>query len=127
MAAEVVNAVERHAPSRGIGLGGRGTHQQSTGQAGPYGGCDGIWLSDARLIQRRLHHLRHGLKVGTGGDLRDDATEARMLLHRGGNGVCDDVHVAVLAKLDDTHAGFIAGGLDAHDLHDCSLIFLAIF
>ena len=31
VAAEVVNAVERHAPGRSIGLGGRGSHQQSTG------------------------------------------------------------------------------------------------
>ena len=126
VAAEVVNAVERHAPGRGIGLGGRGSHQQGTGQARSHGGGDGIRLFDARLIQRRLHDLRHGLKVGTGGDFRDDAAETRMLLHGGSNGVSDDLHVAVLAQLDDAHAGFIAGGLDTHDLHDCSLIFWAI-
>ena len=113
--AEVVDAVEGHAPRRSKGLGGRRPDEECAGEARPHGGGHRIWLLDARLLQRCLHHLRHGFEVGAGGNLRHHTAEACVLLHGGGDDVGADLHVSVLRQLDDAHAGFVAGGLDAED------------
>ena len=113
--AEVVDAVERNAPRGSKGLGCRRPDKERASQSGPHGGGHCIWLLDARFLQRRLHHLRHGFEVSAGGNLRNHAAEARVLLHGGGDDVGSDLHVSVIRQLDDAHAGFVAGGLDAED------------
>ena len=92
----MVHAVKRYAPRGGEGLSGRCPDEESAGQARPHGGGHRIWLRDARLLQRRRHHLRHSLKVGTGGNFGHDAAKPRVLFHGGGDDVGEDLHVAVI-------------------------------
>ncbi len=117
MTAEVVDAVEGHAPGCGVRLGCRCPHQQRASQSRSHGRGDGVGLVDTGLVERGTHDLRHGLEVRTRGDLGHDAAEAGVLLHGRGDLVGADIHVPVAVELDDAYAGLVAGGFNSQDQH----------
>lgn len=112
VAGEVVHAVEGDTEGQRVGLAGGKADLHRRGEAGPGGGGDGVDVAEADpgLVEGVAHHRGDGVQVGAGGDLRDDASEAGVLVHARGEGVAEQDAVG-----DDADAGFVAGGLDAQD------------
>ncbi len=116
---QVVHAVERHAEAERERLRRRDADMQRGGQAGPGGDGDrtDVGEGDAGVRDRFAHGGKHRLHVGAGRDLGHDAAEAGVLVHARGEGVAEQ-H----AVLDETDAGLVARGLDAHhDRHGSAL------
>ena len=112
MGDQVVNAVEGLAGSDSERLRRGDTHHECARQAGASGDGDSVHLikGDVRFGECRLEGGNHRIQVGAGGDLRNHAAEAHVLLHRGGNGVAQQLRTA-----HNADTGLIAGGFDAQN------------
>ena len=117
VAAQVVDAVERHAPGRGVRLRSRRTHQQCPGKTRANRGRHRIGFFNAGFCQRGIHHLRHRLQMCARGDLGYHPTENGVLLHRRGNLVRKDGHRAVCFQTHNAHTRLITRGLNTKHNH----------
>ena len=109
---DVVDAVDRPAQGGGQGLGGADAHGERAYEAGAGAHGDGVDLAqvNSSSLQGGVEGGDEGLQVGARGDLGNDAAEAGVLVHGGGDGVAEE-----LAAAHKGHAGLIAGGLDAQN------------
>ena len=107
---QVVNAVEGLAGGDGERLCRGNTHHEGTGQTGTRGHGDGVHFveGNVRFGECRLEGGNHRIQVGARGDLRNHAAEAHVLLHRGGNGVAQQLRAA-----HNADSGLVAGGFNA--------------
>ena len=90
----------------------RASHHERARQtrAGGDGDCVEVREGDVGGVQGAADRGHEGLEVGAGGDLRDHAAEAHVLLDGGGDLVGQQGGAA-----DDPDAGLVARGLDAED------------
>ena len=115
---EVVDAVERHVPRRGVGLGRGEADEQRAGQAGARGHGDGVDVAggDPGRRHRPVHGGHHRRQVRAGGDLGHDAAEAGVLVDRRRDLVGQQLRGVAVAA-DDADAGLVARRLDAEHDH----------
>ena len=113
---EVVDAVEGRAEGRGQRLRPRDPHHERARQTRAGGDGDRVEVREGDVggVQGAADRGHEGLEVGAGGDLRDHAAEAHVLLHGGGDLVGQQGGAA-----DDADAGLVAGGLDAEHEGGC--------
>lgn len=107
---EVVDAVERQTERVGEGLGAYQADLEGAGEAGAGGHGDRVELvgTEPGPVEGPADDRIEGVQVGAGGDLGDDAAEAGVLVHAGGDHVREEA-----AVLHDARAGLVARGLDA--------------
>jgi len=112
---EVVYAEEGKAVAEGDGLGDVHPHQEGAGETGSNGNGDAIKVAPAGLglSHRFLDDGDGGEEVLAGGNLGDDAAVSGMNVHLRG----DDVGQDLPPVLDNGGCCFVAGGLDAKELH----------
>jgi hypothetical protein len=115
---EVVDAVERHVPGRGVGLGGGHADEQRPGQAGTGGHRDRVDVAGAHPGRREgaADGRDHRVEVGAGRHLRHDAAEAGVLLDAGGHLVGQQLRRGAVGP-DDPDPRLVARGLDAQHDH----------
>ena len=107
---EVVHAVQRLVEAEGQRLRGSDTHQQRAGQprAGGHGDRVDVLQRHPGGRAGALDRRHHRLEVGARRDLGYDATEPRVLIDRGGDGIGEQGVPA-----HDADPGLVAGRLDA--------------
>ena len=105
----VVDAVQRLVERERERLGGGRTDGERADEARAGRDRDRVDLveRDVGGGQRALDRRHHGLEVGARGDLGDDPAEPRVLVHRAGDGVDQQVVAA-----HEGDAGLVAGRLD---------------
>src|SRR6185312_12948371 len=112
VALQVIDRDQRQPAGGGDRLRGRDPDQEGADQPGPGGGGDRLDVvqSHPGLAERRLDHRGGQLQVVAGGDLGDDAAEARV-----GGGLRGD-HVGEDAPaVEHGGAGVVAGRLDGEE------------
>jgi hypothetical protein len=116
VADDVVDPVERLAEAVRERLRGGGADGERADQPGA--GGDGhrvdVGERDAGGAERALDGRDHLLEVRPRSDLRDDPAEPRVLVHRGRDGV-DQQLAAVGVGADQGDPGLVAGRLDPQD------------
>lgn len=110
---EVVYAEEGEAVGEGDGLGDVHPHQEGAGETRSNGNGNAIKVAPAGLGHGLFDNGDRGHQVLAGGNLGDDATVSGMNVHLRG----DDVGEDLPPVLDNGGCCFVAGGLDAKELH----------
>ncbi len=109
---QVVHGVQGLAKGDGERLCRRDPDHQGAGEAGATRHRDGVELLErhARLVERRLERRHDRLEVCPRGNFGHDAAVSRVLVHRAGDHVGEQ-----LGASNDPHAGLVTAGLDAED------------